>query len=145
MGTYSQGAQTTGSTPTPSRDVGYDVFAQVINVQAAGGATLDLTTYLPDGAQLVDVKLDTTVLHTSATATLSGGITAGGTELWPATNILSAGRVSPTFTAAQLAQMQAMPHISGQTDSPVFMRLALTTPTSVGTTKVTLLYSPKLQ
>lgn len=145
MGTYSQGAQTVGSAPQAGRDVGYHLGMQEVTIQASGAATADFVAYLPDGAQLVDVLLDTTVLHTSASATLSGGTAVAGTELWPATNILSAGRARPTFTAAQLAAMAAMPHVNGQPDSPVHMRLALGTPTSVGTTKVRLIYAPKLQ
>ena len=145
MGSYAQGAQASGSTPTPDRDVGYGVFCQTINIQAAGNATKDFVAYLPDGAQIVDVKLDTTTLHTSASATLSGGTTVGGTDLWSATNVLSAGRASPAFTAPQLSALQALPHTSGQPDTPVNMRLALGTPTSVGTTKVLLMYSLKLQ
>ena len=145
MGTYSQGAQSVGSTPQAARDAGIKLCMQEITVQAGGAATADFVAYLPDGAQLVDVLLDTTVLHTSASATLSGGTAVAGTELWPATNVLSAGRARPTFTAAQLAAMAAMPHVNGQSDSPVHMRLALGTPTSVGTTKVRLVYAPKLQ
>lgn len=144
MGTYMQGAQSAGSTPMPSRDVGLATFSQTINIQAASTATLDVTAYLPDGAQILDWNLDTTVLHTSAAATLQAGTTVGGTDIFSATNVLTAGRTTPTFTAAQLIVAQAMPHVSGQSDSPVYFRLALTTPTSVGTTKVNIRYAVKL-
>lgn len=144
MGTYSQGAYQRGSTPCPSRDAGYGLLAKEVSIAAAGAASLDVAAYLPDGAQLVDVVLDTTVAHTSATATIAGGTTAGGTDLFPATDIKAGGRVRPTFTAAQLAALRSMPHVSGQADSPVNLRLALTTPTSVGVTKVLLLYAPIL-
>ena len=144
MGTYMQGAQSAGSTPTPSRDVGLATFSQTINIQAAGTANLDVTAYLPDGAQILDWNLDTTVLHTSATATLQAGTTVGGVDIFSATNVLAAGRAAPTLTAAQLILAQAMPHVSGQSDSPVYFRLVLTTPTSVGTTKVNIRYAVKL-
>ena len=144
MGTYSQGATSRGSTPCPSRDAGYGLLAKEVSIAAAGAASLDVAVYLPDGAQLVDVVLDTTTAHTSATATISGGTTVGGTELFPATDIKAAGRVRPTFTAAQLAALRGLPHVSGQSDSPVNLRLALTTPTSIGVTKVLLLYAPLL-
>lgn len=144
MGSYAQGAQSAGARPAFGRAAGYAIFQQVVNIPAGGAASTDFTEYLPDGAQLVDVLLDTTTLHTSASATLSGGTTLGGTELWPASNVLSAGRVRPTYTAAQLLAMQVIPHTSGQPDTPIYMRLALGTPTSVGVTKVTLVYSLKL-
>lgn len=144
MGTYAQGAQSSGSTPVASRDAGFSVLAQVATVQAAGAATADFVAYLPDGTQIVDVLLDTVTLHTSASATLAGGSTVGGTDLWPATNVLTAARARPTFTGAQLNAMQSMTHVSGATDVPVNMRLALGTPTSVGTTKVVILYAPKV-
>lgn len=144
MGTYSQGADQRGSTPCASRDVGFGVLVKEVSISAAGAASLDVPAYLPEGSQLVDVMLDTTTAHTSATATIAGGTTVGGTDLFPATDIKAGARVRPTFTAAQLAAMRSLPHVSGQSDSPVNLRLALTTPTSVGVTKVLLLYAPTL-
>jgi len=144
MGSYMQGALVGGSTPTPARDKGFVVYSQTVDVQAAGNATKDFVAYLPEGAQIIDVNLDTTTLHTSASATLSGGTTVGGTELWSATNVLSLGRVQPVFTGPQLLACMALPHVSGQTDSPVNMRLALGTPTSVGLTKVNLRYAQRI-
>lgn len=145
MGSYSQGAQQSGSTPVPSRDAGYSTFSQTVDLVAGGTATRDYTLYLPDGAQILDWNLDTTTAHTSATATVQGGITLGGTELFSATSVLSAGRAQPTFTAAQLTQSAQLPHVNGQTDTPVYLRLTLTTPTSVGATKVNVRYAMKLQ
>ena len=143
MGSYSQGAQQSGSTPVPSRDAGYSTFCQNLDVVANGNATRDYTLYLPDGAQILDWTLDTTTAHTSATATIQAGTTVGGNDLFSATNVLSAGRAQPTFTAAQLLQSAALPHVNGQTDTPVNVRLTLTTPTSVGTTKVNIRYAIK--
>lgn len=144
MGTYTQGAQTNGSTPGAARDVGYNVLAKVVDIQAGGAASADFTTYLPDGAELIDVILDSVTAHTSATATVAVGTTVGGTELASATDVKTTARTRPTFTAAQLTQAQAIPHTSGQPDTPIYLRLALTTPTSVGLTKAILVYAPKL-
>ena len=144
MGSYSQGAQKAGAYPGEGRDVGYGLCVQEVSIQAGGAATLDVVGYIPDGAQLVDVLLDTITAHTSATATIAGGTAAGGTELFPATDAKAGGRVRPTFTAAQLTVMRAMAHVSGEADVPVYLRLALGTPTSVGLTKVQLVYAPKL-
>lgn len=144
MGTYSQGAGSRGSTPCPSRDAGYGLLVKEVSIAAAGATSLDVAAYLPYGAQIVDVMLDTTTAHTSATATIAGGTTVGGTELFSATDIKAAGRARPVFTAAQLTAMRSMPHGSAQSDSPVNLRLALGTPTSVGVTRVLLLYAPLL-
>jgi len=144
MGSYMQGALTGGSTPTPARDKGFMVFSQTVDIQAAGNATKDFTVYLPDGAQLIDLNLDTTTLHTSASATLSGGTTVGGADLWSATSVLSLGRAQPVFTGPQLLACMALPHTSGQSDTPVYMRLALGTPTSIGLTKVNFRYAQRI-
>ena len=144
MGSYAQGAQQAGSYPAPGRDVGNGLFHKTVDIQAGGVASADFTTYVPDGCQLVDVLMDTVTAHTSASATLSVGTTLGGTELASATNVLSGGRVRPTFTAAQLTNAQTIAHTSGQSDTPLYLRLALGTPTSVGLTKVGLVFAPKL-
>ena len=140
-GSYSQGAHKLGSTFAPDRDTGTVTVHERVKVSAGGAASADFTTYLPMGAALIDVLLDTVLAHTSATATVSGGTTVGGTELFPATDVKAGGRVRPVFTAAELLRMQSMPKVDGQSDSPVYLRLALTTPTSVGETWVNLIYS----
>jgi hypothetical protein len=144
MGSYAQGAQKAGSTPGDSRDSGFAIYAKAVDIQAGGQASADFTAYLPDGCEIVDILMDTVTAHTSASATLSVGTTLGGTEIAPATSVVSGGRVRPTFTAAQLTSMQSLVHTSGQSDTPVYLRLALGTPTSVGLTKAVLLFSPKL-
>lgn len=143
-GSYAQGPQAAGNYPTPGRDSGLSVFKQVVDIPAGGQASANFTAYLPDGAQVVDIILDSTTAHTSATATVSAGTTLGGTELASATDVKTAARTRPTFTAAQLAAMQALTHVNGQVDVPIYLRLALTTPTSVGVTKATILYSLQL-
>ena len=144
MGSYAQGAQSHGNYPTPGRDVGFGLMVKTVPVQAAGGATLDITTYLPEGAQVVDVLLDTVTAHTSASATISGGTSAvGATELFSATDVKTSPRTRPTFTSAQLLACNVLSRNSGQADCAVYLRLALGTPTSVGLTNVNLVYSIK--
>lgn len=144
-GNYAQGPQQAGSSATPSRDAGFSVFATTTVIQAAGAATADFVDYLPDGARIVDIKLDSPTAHTSGTATLQGGSTVGGTDFFSATDVKSTARISPTFTAAQLAATQPMAHVSGQGDVPVNLRLTLgATQTSVGTTYCTILYTIEL-
>ncbi|HPV27403.1 MAG TPA: hypothetical protein PKV77_09560 [Bacteroidales bacterium] len=143
MGTYAQGAQQSGSTPVASRDAGFATFVKVIPVQAAGAATLDITTHLPDGAQVVDVLFDTVTAHTSASATIAIGFTAGGTDLTAATDVKTTPRTRPTFTSAQLTACAALARDTGQTDKAINLRLALGTATSAGLTNVSILYTLK--
>lgn len=140
MGSYSQGAQKSGGGFGPGRDTGSTVLAQQVTIVAAAVASQDFTAYLPDGAILDDVIMDTTVAPTGTTAVVSGGTTLGGTEVWSATDVKATPRTRPTFTVAQLAVTQALPDVAGQSDTPVYIRLAQTGPTAVGTIVVTLLY-----
>lgn len=144
MGTYAQGRQQSGSGFGPGRDSGVNVQVKQVVIQATATATQDVITYLPRGAALLDVVLDATTLPTGATSTVSGGTAAGGTQFFSATDVIAAPRSKPTFTAAQLTAMQAMPAVSGQPDSPVFLRNTQTTPTAVGTIVVNLYYEQNL-
>ncbi len=134
--TYGGYAFKTGSTPSETADAGNMVSAKVVEIQAAGaGADLnqDVEILIPPKSILVDMILDTTVAHTSGTATLALGSAEGGAEYMPATDVKANGRVRPTLTAT-LAAM-------GETGGVVYARLALaTTTTAVGTTRVTLLF-----
>lgn len=144
-GSYFQGPQQAGSYPVPGRDVGFSVYATTVQIAAGGQATADFVEYLPDGARILDVFLDSPTAHTSGTATISGGSTVGGTEFFSATDVKTNARAKPTFTAAQLAAIQPLAHVSGQSDVPINLRLSLgATITSVGVTNVTVLYTLEL-
>lgn len=146
MGTYAQGAQSAGSTATPARDAGFALFSKTVAMQAAVAATVDVTTYLPEGAQIVDVILDTVTAHTSASAAITiGTAAAGGTEIAPSTTVTTGVRVRPTFTNTQLTNMGTLVRDSGQSDKALFIRMALGTPTATGLTNVTFVYSLKTQ
>jgi hypothetical protein len=146
MGTYAQGAQTAGAGPQAGRDVGYALFSKTVPCQAVAQASVDFTTYLPDGAQIVDIILDTVTAHTSASAAiLIGTSAAGGTELVSSTTVTAGGRVRPTLTAAQLTAMNALARNSGQLDEAIYVRLNLgAAQTAVGLTNVTFVYSLKI-
>ena len=140
MGTYAQGAQKSGSTFGPSRDAGVNLQVQRVTIQAVASATQDVVAYLPDGSVLDEVIINATTLPTGATSTLSGGTAAGGTQLFGPTDVIATPRTRPTFTAAQLAAMKALPHIAAQSDTPIYLRNTQTTPTAVGTLVVSLVY-----
>jgi len=110
-------AQTTFSGPlvtgdreageTAGPNLGYSVSSQQ---KAVGfGATLVQTVAInAPPCQIIDFIVDVETAYNSATsATLSVGITAGGTEIASGVNAKTAGRVRPTFTAAQLTAMKA--------------------------------------
>ncbi len=140
-GTYSQGPHKLGSTPGPDRDTGTVACMERVKVEATAVATQDVIAYLPAGSTLIDVILDAAVTPTGTTATISGGTTVGGTELWNATDTKATPRTRPIFTTAQVLQMQAMPKVAGQSDSPVHIRLTQTGPTAVGAVAVMLIYT----
>ena len=146
MGTYMQGAIQSGSTPAVARDGGYSVFSKTVPCQAVAQASVDFTTYLPAGAQIVDVLLDSVTAHTSGTAAiLIGTSAAGGTEICSSTDVKTTPRSRPTLTAAQLTAGSSLARTAGQTDVALFIRLALgATQTAVGLTNVTFLYSQKI-
>lgn len=146
MGTYMQGALSAGSTATPSRDMGFNLVSKTVPMQAAVLANVDVTTYLPEGAQIVDIIMDTLTAHTSASAAISiGTSSAAGTEIASATTVTTGVRIRPTFTAAQLTAINALVRNSGQTDAAVYIRMALGTPTAVGLTNVIFVYALKTQ
>ena len=133
--TYFGSSVRAGSYPSEYTDVGYAVLTQQATIQAGGGATDDANLVLPANSEVLDILFDTTVAHTAATFTVAAGITAGGTEYASATDVKAAGRVRPTFTAAQLA---AINNIS--TNTTVYFQSAAGTPTTTGTTVCKVLY-----
>ena len=139
--TYGGYAFKTGSTPSETGDAGFVVLSKQLVLQAAGsGASVnqDSTLDLPPGSQILNVFADTTVAHTSTTATLAIGSTVGGAEYYAATDIKAQGRV--TFAAT--TTIAAIQDIG--TNTSVKLRLALgTTTTTVGTTYVTVVYIQK--
>ena len=144
MGSYSQGRQQSGSSFAPSRDAGTNLQVKQVVIQAQAVANQDVIAYLPEGASLVDVILDAVTLPTGATSTIAGGTAVGGSQLFGPTDVIASPRTRPTFTAAQLTAMAALPHVSGQSDTPIYLRNAQTTPTAVGKIVVSLIYQQNL-
>lgn len=146
MATNMQGAITQGADFGFNRNSGYSLLSKTVACQAVAQATVDFTTYLPDGAQIVDIICDSVTAHTSGTAAIGIGTSgATGTELASAVDVKTTARTRPTFTAAQLTAMNALARNSGQSDVAVYIRLSLgATQTAVGLTNVTFVYSLKV-
>lgn len=131
----------TGSTPSETADAGFVVLSQKVKLQAAGvSAALDqdFTLKLPPGSQLLNVVADTVTAHTSATATLAVGSSAGGTQYMAATDVKAKGRV----TLSTAATIDAVQDIGSNVT--VYFRLALgSVATATGLTDVTVTYIQK--
>lgn len=150
-------SRTTFSGPVRSgtiRENSYKNVGTTVVAQFAALATgaLTSTVYVPAGARIIDVAVDvTTVFNPSGTAVLTIGKTSGGSEYVSGVDVkTAAGRLAPTFTAAQLTAMQNtsaqgvdIPSATTGTvvTSPLF--IAITeggTASSTGAASVTVLY-----
>ncbi len=102
-------------------------------LHAATAASVDATITLPKNSQIVAIYADSTVLWTATTASLTAGITAGGTEYVTGFDVKTITR-GPTaaYTAAQLSALNNI----GTNTSLVF-RVASTGANNTGTTIVT--------
>jgi hypothetical protein len=140
MGTsYSGFAIKSGSTPSDpggtATDAGTVVLAQTITLQAATAANVDGTINLPKNSRILDFEVDSTVAWTAASASLTIGTTAGGSEYVSGMDVKTVTR-GPTaaYTAAQLAAFDI------GSNTAVVARVASGTPNAVGTTRVTVRY-----
>jgi hypothetical protein len=92
---------------------------------------------VPQNSQIVDILVDTTTAWNSATSdTLSVGIAAAGTDYASGVDVkTAAGRIRPTFTAAQLLAMSNV-----TTSTTVFATVTPVGSATAGNTIVTLIY-----
>jgi hypothetical protein len=94
---------------TGGPNTGYTVLSQVLPIVFGATLVQDYTFYLPSGSQIVDFYIDVTTAYNSATsATLSAGITSGGTEYVSGVSVKTAGRRAPTYSAAQVGNMASV-------------------------------------
>lgn len=138
-------AQTTFSGPivtgdreageTAGPNLGYSLLSQ--SKPIAYDATLVQTVAINvPPCQIIDFLADVGTAYNSATsATLSVGITAGGTEIASGINAKTAGRARPTFTAAQLTAMKAF---TGRT---LYVTITSVGQPTAGAATVTLVYA----
>jgi len=103
------------------------------------------TLYIPAGSEIIDFNVDVLTAFNSATsATLSIGLTAGGTEYVSSVNVKAAtGRIAPTYTAAQLAAMNGVTTTgtAAPTTAPVVVTVTPVGATSAGYVVVTVIYA----
>ena len=123
--------------------VGDVVVTQQVTLQAGGAATADFYVDLPVGARLVDMKFQTSVAHTSASAAVTAGSAAGGAQYSASTTVTTAGTAAATATTI-LAAWQSLAGnvaVNGRDVARVYFRLTLgAAQTSVGTTYAVVSY-----
>jgi hypothetical protein len=134
-------------TLTDTVDGGYTVLTQLVSVTTvAAGTAVSGSVTLPASSQILSFNIDQTVdevvgggTATAINATI--GTAAAGTQYLSATNVVSGGRASLTFTAAQLLAMQNI-----GTNTGVYFTIAPngTISTTQGTYVLTVVYAQKV-
>ena len=139
-------SQTTFSGPLASGDInagktggpniGLAVLSQTVLIDFDATLVQNGTVYLPYDSQIVDIVVDVLTAYNSATtATLTVGTASAGTTYASGVNAKTAGRVRPTFTAAQLAAMDDI-----DTNGTVVATVTSVGQPTAGQVRVTYLY-----
>lgn len=138
MATYFQGAVKSGDGfSETATGVGTAVFSQTALIDFNATLTSEAVFALPKDGQIVDVVVDVLTAYNSATsATLTVGSASAGTQYAGSVDAKTAGRVRPTFSAAQLA---AMDDIDGNTS--VYATITSVGQPTAGSARVTVLYT----
>lgn len=140
------GTKTAGETNGPNQ--GYMLMQQEVALTQNSTNAVSATLYVPKGSKIVNILVDVlTAFNSGTSATLSVGSTAGGTQYASGVDVKTAtGRITPTFTAAQLAAMANVSvlgvPVSAANQTEVIV--ATVTPsgaTSAGYVRVTVTYS----
>lgn len=116
-----------GGTPEGARSIVTSVVLSTITPTA--NASTDSTVALPVGYRLLRATVQTNVAFTGATVTLQIGSAAGGAQYVAATDIKAVGNYQLVLTTAAMAAINAAGGV-------VYVRLAQTTPTAVGSARL---------
>ena len=99
-------------TLTDTTDGGFMVLTQTTTVTTvAAGTAVTSTLTIPVDSQILEFFIDCTTTPvvgggTATTVPITIGTAAAGTQYLSATNVISGGRASLSFTAAQLTAME---------------------------------------
>ncbi len=101
------GPQKDAGDPNYPYNQGTVKLTQYVNIPFNATLKSEVEVFLPPGARITSFDIDVLTAFNSATsATFSAGITSGGTDYVSGVDVKSAaGRIAPTYTAAQLAAM----------------------------------------
>lgn len=138
MSSYMQGAVKSGDGfSETATGVGTATFSQTALITFDTDLVQEAVFVLPKDGQIVDVVVDVLTAYNSATsATLTVGSASAGTQYAGAVDAKTAGRVRPTFSAAQLA---AMDDIDGNTS--MYATVTSVGQPTAGSARVTVLYT----
>lgn len=129
----------TGDRPagyTGGPNLGYVVLTQTMLINRDATLVQSATMNLPYNSQITNIFCDVLTQYDSATsATLTVGTAAAGTTYASGVNVKTGVRVTPTFTAAQLAALAS----TGSTGPVVATVTSVGQPT-VGQVRVTVQY-----
>lgn len=139
-------AQTTWSGPLASGDrnagesggpnIGFVALSQTALINFDATLVQNATFNIPADSQIVDFYVDVLTAYDSATsATLSAGLTSGGTQYLSAISVKTAGRRSNAFSAAQLAAMDDV-----DSNRSVVVTVTSVGQPTAGQVRVTMLY-----
>lgn len=117
-------------------NVGNVVLSQTAVIDQNSTNAVSATFRLPADSQIVDIIVDVlTAFNSGTSATLTVGTAAGGSQYAGSVDAKTAGRVRPTFSAAQLAAMDDI-----DTNTSVVATVTPSGATSAGQVRVTLVY-----
>jgi hypothetical protein len=141
-GPVRSGTLKTGEPNGPN--LGFAVLEQETSITQNSTTAVSSTLYIPAGSKIIDIIVDVlTAFNSATTAVLSVGTAAAGTQYASGVDAKTAGRVRPTFTAAQLAAMSnvSVLGVPAPTTAPVVVTVTPTGATSAGYVNVTLVYA----
>lgn len=117
-------------------NIGLAVLSQTFLIDFDATLVQTRSVLLPVNSQIVTILCDVLTAYNSATsATLTVGTAAAGTQYASGVNAKTAGRTTPTFTAAQLAAMD-----DTGTNEGVFATVTSVGQPSAGQVRVTVQY-----
>lgn len=121
-------------------NLGNVVLSQTGTYTQNSTTAVNVTFYLPPNSQILTFLIDSLVAYNSAvSATLTAGTAAAGTTYVSGVDMkASAGRLAPTYTAAQLT---AMANIT--TNTTVVVTITVSGATSAGNGRITVEYVQK--
>jgi hypothetical protein len=118
---------------SPYKNVGTTVITQQTPFTFDATLVQNATFYIPAGSKIINIFVDVITAYDSATsATLTIGKASAGTQYASGVNAKTAGRTTPTFTAAQLTNMQSTPVDVAAANSQQASSAIVVTITSVG-------------
>ena len=142
-GPVRSGTLKTGETNGPN--LGLAVLEQETSITQNSTTAVSSTLYIPVGSKIINILVDVlTAFNSGTSAVLSVGTAAAGTQYASGVDVKTAtGRITPTFTAAQLAAMSnvSVLGVAAPTTAPVVVTVTPTGATSAGYVRVTLVYA----